>query len=78
MIGDFMQDQEIIMDIEDLRKAVDDLNIYFTQKIKDLSDKISELDELLNKYSLPECALNRSFLLLIQGCTVQCDLQKCR
>ena len=42
-------DKEIIMDVEDLRKAVDDLNIYFTQKIKDLSDQLSELDKLLNK-----------------------------
>lgn len=53
MVGDFMQDQdqdkEIIQDIEDLRKAVDDMNIYFTKKIKDLSDRISELDKLLNK-----------------------------
>jgi hypothetical protein len=51
MIGDFMQDQdkEIIIDVEDLRKAVDDMNIYLTKKIKDLSDKISDLDKLLNK-----------------------------
>jgi hypothetical protein len=44
-----MQEQEIIMDVEDLRKAIDDMNIYFTTKIKDLSDQISELDKLLNK-----------------------------
>jgi hypothetical protein len=44
-----MQDQETIMDVEDLRKAVDDMNIYFTKKINDLSDRISELDKLLNK-----------------------------
>jgi len=52
MIGDFMQDQykEIVLDVEDLRKSVDDLNIYFTKKINDLSDRISELDKLLNKY----------------------------
>jgi hypothetical protein len=51
MIGDFMQDQdkETIMNIEDLRKAVDDMNIYFTKKIKDLSDQVSDLDKLLNK-----------------------------
>jgi hypothetical protein len=49
MIGNFMQDQETIMDIEDMRRAVDDINIYFTKKIKDLSDRISKLDKLLNK-----------------------------
>jgi len=51
MISDFMQDQdtETIQDIEDLRKAIDDMNIYFTKKIKELSDRISELDKLFNK-----------------------------
>lgn len=43
------QDKEIMQDIEDLKKAVDDMNTYFTKKIKDLSNKVSELDKLLNK-----------------------------
>ena len=44
-----MQDQEMMQNIEDLRKAVDDMNTYFTKKIKDLSDQINDLDKLLNK-----------------------------
>ena len=39
----------MLNDIEGLKISMDGMNIYFTKKINDLSDRISELDKLLNK-----------------------------
>jgi hypothetical protein len=40
---------DMLNDIEELKISVDGMKVYFTKKINDLSDRISKLDELINK-----------------------------
>jgi hypothetical protein len=40
---------DMLNDIEELKISVDGMKVNFTKKINDLSDRISKLDELINK-----------------------------